>query len=131
MFDLSKRKYVYQPKVKDLISILENENPDAIITIDALDEFFIHVTEDDHHVGIDLSELEKNYREDYKNKNTTYPEKLNRDTLKPFKISQDISKSECLELLTLIINNVSHQFLLNHGFTQKQIDLLKGDTYEQ
>ena len=44
MYDLSQRKYIFQPKVKDLIAVLEGENPEAILTVDGLDEFFIHTT---------------------------------------------------------------------------------------
>ena len=127
MFDLSKRKYIPQPTVKDLVAVLEGENPDAILTVDGLDEFCIHVTEDNHHVGIDLSDLEGNYREDYEEKNIPFPEDLNQDTQKPFKVEHEISRIECIELLQNIVDNVSHQFLLSHGFTQKQIDAIKGE----
>ena len=127
MFDLSKRKYIENIKVKDLISILEGENQEAILTVDALEEFYIHVTEDNNHVALDLSSLEDYYREDYKKNNIAFPEDLNKSTEEPFKVGSEMPRMECLILLQSIVDNVSHQFLLSHGFTQEQIDAIKGE----
>ena len=67
MFDLSRRKHLNQVKVQDLINILENY-PNSIITIDGLDEFYIHITEDDNHVGIDVDGLYDIYEDVYNKK---------------------------------------------------------------
>lgn len=128
MFDLSKRIYIKNPKVKDLIAALECVNPDSILTVDALDEFYIHITEDNNHVAIDLSDLGEEYYNYYKSNNKKFPKKLDKDTRKPFvKDDNILDKSECMELLQLVVDNVSNQFLLNHGFTQKEIDFIKGE----
>ena len=121
MFDLSKRKYIHQPTVRDLIAILEGENLDAIVTIDGLDEFYIHVTEDDHHLGIDVDNLEYEYSEKYSD------EEINNVYNKPFKVDYGMSRIELYDLLFKIVDNVSEPFLLKHGFTQEQIKDIKGE----
>lgn len=121
MFDLYKRKYIQQPTVRDLIAILEGENLDAIVTIDGLDEFYIHVTEDNHHLGIDVDNLEYEYCEKYSD------EEINNVDNKPFKIEYGMPRIELYDLLFKIVDNVSEPFLIKHGFTQEQIKELKGE----
>ncbi len=120
MFDITQRKYIYKPTVKDLISILEGENLDAVVTIDGLDEFYIHCTEDGHHLGIDVDNLDYEYCEYYDN-----VEDYN--STEPFKIEYEISRVECLDLLSKVVNSVSEPFLLSHGFTKEQIKIIKGE----
>lgn len=127
MFDLHKRKYIFQPKVKDLIAILEGENPEATITVDGLDEFYIHVTEDNNHIGIDLSDLESDYVNDYELKNISYPEDISENTLKEFKVDYGLTRWECLNLLNLITDNISNTDLIKYGFNEDQIKFIKGE----
>ena len=122
MFDLSARKYIHQPTVKDLIAILEGENQDAVVTVDGLDEFFIHITEDCHHLGIDVDSLDYEYSEKY-----TEKELQDNEINKPFKIDRGMSRMECLDLLSKIVDNVSEPFLIKHGFTEEQIKEIKGE----
>ena len=127
MFDLSQRKYIFQPKVKDLIAVLEGENPEAIITVDGLDEFFIHVTEDMDVVGIDLSDLETDYVHYHERNDLKYPEDISKDTLKQFKIDYGLPRLDCLKLLEIIVDNVPKDTLLTYGFTEDQIKFIKGE----
>ena len=127
MFDLSRRKHLYQVKVQDLINILENY-PNSIITIDGLDEFYIHITEDDNHVGIDVDGLYDIYEDVYNKKGLEFDEDLYDKTDEIYKINKDkfdLSKSECISLLKSVVDNVSGQFLLNHGFTEEQINYIR------
>lgn len=125
MFDISKRKYIFQPTVKDLISILEGENPDAIVTVDGLDEFFIHCTEDEHHLGIDVGDLDMDYTMDFENKGLGYPEEYY--DRKPFRVTNNMTRMECFDLLGKVVDNVSESFLIEHGFTKDQIKEIKGE----
>ena len=125
MFDISKRKYISQPTVRDLISILEGENLDAIVTVDGLDEFYIHCTEDGHHLGIDLSDLDEDYTADFESKGLEYPEEYYER--KPFKISNGMSRMDCFDLLSKVVDSVSEPFLLEHGFTKDQINEIRGN----
>lgn len=125
MFDISKRKYISQPTVRDLISILEGENLDAIVTVDGLDEFYIHCTEDGHHLGIDLSDLDEDYAADFESKGLEYPEEYYDRT--PFKVDNGMSRMECYDLLSRVVDNVSEPFLIEHGFTKNQIKEIKGE----
>jgi hypothetical protein len=127
MFDLEKRKYIFQPKVKDLLSILEGENPEAMLTVDGLNEFYIHVTEDNNHVGIDLSDLESDYVDDYESKNLEYPEELSAATLEQFNMDYGLTRLECINLLTLVSDNISEDELLKYGFNEAQIKFIKGE----
>ena len=127
MYDLSQRKYIFQPKVKDLIAVLEGENPEAILTVDGLDEFYIHTTEDNDIVTIDLSDLESDYIHDYEMNDKEYPEDLSMDTLKQFKINYGIPRTECLSLLGKIADNIPYEDLIKYGFTEEQIKFIKGE----
>ena len=127
MFDLSKRRYMKNPKVKDLISLLETYDPDSDVVVDGLDEFFIHCAEDNKFISIDLSDFNEDYYNYYKSINKKFPKKLDKDTRKPF-IIKYLDKSR---LLKLVVDNVSHQFLLGHGFTQEEIDRIKGEDNEK
>lgn len=120
MFDLSKRKYVNKPKVKDLIAILEGENLEATLTIDGLDEFFIHVTEDENHLGIDVDSLDYEYSE-------KYPDEELSDDYEPFVIEYGMSRLDCLDLLSKVVDNVEESTLLEYGFKEDQIKEIKGE----
>jgi hypothetical protein len=128
MFNLSQRKYIFRPKVKDLIAILEGENPEAALTVDGLDEFYIHVAEDTGAIGIDLSDLESDYAYYYEQNNLEYPEEISNNTLKQFKIDYGFSRIECLQLLEKIVDNISQDELLKYGFTEEQIKFIKGES---
>ena len=127
MYDLSQRKYIFQPKVKDLIAVLEGENPEAILTVDGLDEFFIHTTEDMDVVTIDLTDLESDYIHDYERNDKEYPKNISEETLKRFKIDYGISRIECLRLLGIIADNLSNDDLIKYGFTEEQIKFIRGE----
>lgn len=125
MFDLSRRKHLYQVKVQDLINILENY-PNSIITIDGLDEFYIHITEDDNHVGIDVDGLYDIYEDVYNKKGLEFDEDLYDKTDEYYNSDKNnLSKNECISLLKSVVDNVSSQFLLNHGFTEEQINYIR------
>lgn len=128
MFDLNQRKFISKPKVKDLLAVLEGENPEAILTVDGLDEFYIHVTEDNNHVGIDMCSLEEDYVSDYENKNIEFPVDISEDTQKEFKIEYGLSRLDCLDLLNKVIKDIPEKCLTNkYQFNQEQIRWIKGD----
>ena len=61
MFDLYKRKYIWHPTVKDMISVLEEQNPEALVAMEGLNEFYIHVSDDNSLVALDTSALSDDY----------------------------------------------------------------------
>ena len=127
MFYLSNRKYIKQPTVRDLIAILEGENLDAIVTVDGLDEFYIHSTEDQHHLGIDLDALDAEYIDYYEKEGKKPPKELIDNIAKPFTIDYGMSKMDCFDLLTKVVDNVEESVLLEYGFTTDQIKEIKGE----
>ena len=132
MFDLYKRKYIWKPTVKDMISVLEEENPEALVAIEGLNEFYIHVFDDDSLVGIDTSALTEDYIDLFENNKKPFPyEYEEKNCINPYDYKDTMSRKECMELLHKVVDNVSEQFLLSHGFTQDQINRIKGENNEQ
>ena len=123
MFDITRRKYITNPKVKDLIAILEGESMDARLTVDGLEEFYIHVTDTNEHVAIDLDTLDSDcYYPQFVN--SDQPDSLNPENFenqKPFIIDYGISRLECLELLSKVVENIPEDKLLEIGFTKENI----------
>lgn len=126
MFDINKRKRLDSPKIKDLIYVLEKLDPKSNVTIDGLENFFIHVTEDNNHTGIDVSDLDEVYEEEFKSNKKKFKRRYWAEYLKPEKCSEDyISRERCLKLLSLIIDRLEPEYLIALGFTKEEIKYIK------
>lgn len=128
MFDLYKRKYIWHPTVKDMISVLEEQNPEALVAMEGLNEFYIHIFDDESLVALDTSALSDDYESLFESKGEQFPEDYERKScLDHYDYKDTMSRKECMDLLHKVVDNVSDQFLLSHGFTQDQIDRIKGE----
>ena len=128
MFDLYKRKYIWHPTVKDMISVLEEQNPEALVAMEGLNEFYIHIFDDDSLVALDTSALSDDYESLFEEKKEPFPKTYERKScLDPYDYKDIMSRKECMDLLYNVVDNVSEQFLLSHGFTKEQIDRIKGE----
>ena len=126
MFDINKRKRLDSPKVKDLIYVLEKENPESNIIVDGLEEFFIHVTEDNSHLGIDISDLDEYYKDDFLSKKKKFKRRYWGEYLKPEVFDNKfISRKRCLKLLSLLVNRLEPEYLMALGFTKDEIEYIK------
>lgn len=125
MFDINKRKRIDTPKVKDLISVLDTLNPEGNIIVDGLDSFFIHISEDDNLVSLDLSDMDAEYEEDFKLKNKKFKRKYWAEYLEPEKYNNHLSRKRCLELLKLIKDKLEPEYLISLGFTEEELNYIE------
>ena len=69
--------------------------------------------------------LDEDYTADFESKGLEYPEEYYDRT--PFKVDNGMSRMECYDLLSRVVDNVSEPFLIEHGFTKNQIKDIKGE----